>query len=386
MTTFKQIYQDTYAYRDIAAKMVQLIDDLNLENNKHRLQNVFWRRRNFYIKNNIEPLQNILNLIMKTSTQNLEHQALLQKLKTQIELERKEIQDEYSMDIKEAKKNLNLAQERRKKLMSLSEEIDNSSQDDFAQSWIAFCRINELRTGIRDVLTAFSNDKTKQLIEEYEREFTSNVKKAQDYLSELQSDLKEEMHDISLKYRSKKAEIVDIPSKNVRKYDYESVKDLYNKLNILKETMGSLNSLKIFESKLDDISKLIQESNKLIDECNIDAAYLPSCPESINTNNLEACYEALKKCVEDSRDLYQQAKMRPVIADIRRISDAVNRRYGYLCFTRRKNDLITHTNIGLRWFNTHEWQISGQRWERKAGNHHGYTKVTPLFSPIPTIN
>lgn len=386
MTTFKQIYEDTYAYRDIVTKIIQLIDELNLENNKHRLQIIFWRRRNFYIRNNIEPLQNILNLIMKTSTQNLEKQALLQKLKTQTELERKEIQDEYSMDIKAAKKNLNLARERKKKLMLLSEEIDNSPQEDFARSWIDFCRINELRTGIRDVLTAFSNDKTKQLIEEYEQEFTNNVKKAQDYLSELQSDLKEEMHDISIKYHGKKAEIVEIPSKNVRKYDYESVKDLYHKLNILKEILGSLNSLKIFESRLDDISKLVQESNKLIDKCNIDAAYLPSCPESINTSNVEDCYKSLKKCIQDSRELYQQKKMRQAITDIRRINRAVNEKSGYLSFERKKNDLINHTNRGLRWFNTHEWQISGQRWERKAGNHHGYTKVAPLFSPIPTIN
>ncbi|MGO2544630.1 MAG: hypothetical protein ACTH7G_01260 [Leuconostoc mesenteroides] len=103
------------------------------------------------------------------------------------------------------------------------------------------------------------------------------------------------------------------------------------------------------------------------------------------TSNIDELHANIHEHISSLKSIYEMKTFADLREAVNRLARDVSDSRGSRAFSNRLQELESSANAGVERFNGTYWQITGQRWERKNGEVHGYTSVTPTHAPVSKV-
>lgn len=387
MSYFDKIYSVTVKYRDKFQVIASELDALNSEKIKQAELTTYARRHRFIIENTIAPLITYLQSLSKQNKVDLESE--LEVLKAQAALKRRQLEDQYKERLKPLKREIEQLSVFLNELNRAIQIYDDEEEDQFNKIWLQLVSKYDLR-GLKDNFAGYRTMNNLNEIIDQKQKATVFLKNKEDELSALGAKHVQKRHQITESLREKKRQIK-------KEFNEESPKKYQGDKSTIDELIslakGIQSDLEEFGQRTADLAKnslainqKIRRVNRGISKLDLDISLIPELPEPMDDKILADLYRSIKSEINQVRSLYPQSKFNDALRVVSMIRHDISNERGYRAFSNRKHELVRITNQALGYFNTHTWQISGQRWERISGHTHGYKSVTPTHSEVELIS
>lgn len=140
---------------------------------------------------------------------------------------------------------------------------------------------------------------------------------------------------------------------------------------------------------VETINALISNINGAIKQDDFNVPSMREIPMGASNDRIDNLEDVARSAVEVIDSLVPMTKFNEAKGQIRLVIHDLGNNRGSRAFENRINGIIDAANKSIEYFNTHYWQISGQRWETIAWNGgsrvFGYKPVAVTHSPINEI-
>ena len=379
--SFKDIYNNTKAFRDQCEQILVLLRELSAEKSKRGDQVKFFRAfGNKFIRNIDKIIDNVNNKIIymkqgliRLGFSNLEmgedpSSNVFEILKNQLHKKQRQIKISFvnrKQRLSEQKISLGFQNQQIRRMISMLEEnaADNSRQ----------YQVLSRRVGLPSAM--FSNDlQKKDALTGQLRKNQFKEKNLTKQISEMGLNLENKLNQAKAKY-DKKVRLVE----NLN----------LNKVGLLKRIVNEADSLKEYASTLHvhhtqdlidsspDLNSKIGILNKLIRRSELDISSLGNLPDSpdkvfIKDKNGEIKRKIVevRSTLEGGRKVYKNKNLDYIFETLQNIIHDITCERGAKSFSERANNLVQAVDEIISWINSF-WEISGVRHTGKKTSRNG---------------
>lgn len=408
MGSYDGIYNTIVDYRNGFANLINMLEQMVLEKSSHADLVAWYRRRNFIIRTQATPAYNLAQANLRALRQQLDTQegsdagmseeqyhAEVQVLRAKRDKARKELDAEYKPAIDEAQKLIEFNQQRVNDIRLVEEAYEDRDKELFSNRWKTYCGQYDRYIGVSDGYEGFMKvanynelmaDKTEA--QNLATRWTEKLEEYQGYYSkskeEISADYAYKHASLTKKYKSQE-QSGNMKTNREIESNIQQWKEAVNELQSIASTVAGLTNTADLKEQANSINASISKLNGVLDSLDADVERVMPVPADTSTDRVSQIADEMKATISGIRELYPQKKFDDAMRVLEKIDHDINGDRGVKAFSNRSSELKEAANTGIKWENDNKWQITGQRWERKSGDRHGYTSVKATHSPIPLI-
>lgn len=409
MGTYDNIHATITEYRNSFAKVLDMLQQVSAEKESRADLVAWYRRRNFIIRTQITPVYNLAQANINALKQQMasnedstsgmtndQYQAEVQILRAKRDKARKELDAEYKPALTEAENEINAYQEKLNHIKVLEDAYDDEDSARFTQLWKQYCidfdryigagsdvegymKVSNLNMLMDDKAEAVQLEtRWSEKLDEYQKLYA----KSRDEITAVYAS---EYASLTEKYKSDEAENNASTSNDTIEFQIQKWSDIIASLQVIADIVDGLANTEDLKAQSNSINARIAQANSGLDALDADISRVEPVPADTSADTVGQLFDEIRATISEIRGLYPQKKFDDALHVLDRVSHDMNDNRGVKAFSNRASELQDAVNTGITWENTHKWQITGVRYERKAGNQYGPTKVTPTHPTIPLI-